>query len=60
MEGALPAKPDRSRRRRELFVFLFLAVLIWPVVAVGVVGGWGFGVWMYHIYAGPPGPPARH
>lgn len=49
----------RNSRREELFAFLVLAVLIWPVVAVGIVGGYGFSVWMYQIVAGPPGPP-RH
>jgi nitrate reductase NapE len=46
-------KPQRSR---ELFVFLLLAVLIWPFIAVGVVAGWGFVVWMYYLFTGPPGP----
>ena len=27
------------------------------IVAVGVVGGYGFLVWMYQIVYGPPGPP---
>src|SRR3712207_8359043 len=35
-------------RRREVFAFLLLSVLIWPVIAVGVVASWGFVVWMYH------------
>jgi nitrate reductase NapE len=46
----------RSKRRRELFTFLVLAFGIWPIVAVGVVGGYGFLVWMYQIVYGPPGP----
>jgi nitrate reductase NapE len=29
------------------------------VIAVGVVGGYGFSVWMYQIVVGPPGPPHR-
>ena len=45
-------------RRREIVAFAVLAVLIWPFVAVGVVGGYGFLVWMYQIVSGPPGPPA--
>ena len=44
-------------RREELFAFIVLAVLIWPVVAVGVVGGYGFIVWMSQLVFGPPGPP---
>ena len=43
-------------RKRELGLFLLLAVVIWPFIAVGVVAGWGFIVWMYQIFAGPPGP----
>lgn len=46
-----------ATRRRELFAFLVLAFGIWPVVAVGVVGGYGFLVWMWQIVFGPPGPP---
>ena len=45
-------------RRRELLTFLVLAFGIWPIVAVGVVGGYGFLVWMWQIVFGPPGPPA--
>ncbi|MFI5270409.1 MAG: nitrate reductase [Chloroflexota bacterium] len=46
-------------RTSELLVFIVLAILVWPVVAVGVVGGWGFAVWMYQQAYGPPGPPHR-
>ena len=42
-------------RREEITAFIILAVLIWPVVAVGIVGGYGFLVWMYQLIAGPPG-----
>lgn len=44
-------------RRGEQLVFALLAVVIWPVIAVVVVGGYGFLVWMYQLLAGPPGPP---
>ena len=48
----------RRRRRSELLTFFILAFGIWPIVAVGVVGGFGFLVWMWQIVFGPPGPPA--
>jgi nitrate reductase NapE len=48
-----------ASRRDELLVFLIIIALIWPVVTVGVVGGYGFAVWMYQMVAGPPGPPRR-
>lgn len=57
-QEALPsARPSRGARRRELLTFFILAFGIWPVVAVGVVGGFGFLVWMWQIVFGPPGPP---
>ncbi|MFB9791839.1 MULTISPECIES: periplasmic nitrate reductase, NapE protein [Shinella] len=53
-----PQRPG-SRRRRELITFFVLAFGIWPIVAVGVVGGYGFLVWMFQILYGPPGPPGH-
>jgi nitrate reductase NapE len=47
------------RRRFELLVFAILAILVWPVASVGVVGGWGLAVWMYQQVYGPPGPAAH-
>ncbi|WP_426533019.1 nitrate reductase [Bradyrhizobium sp. McL0615] len=44
-------------RRAELVVFAIIAAFIWPVVAVGVVGGYGFLVWASQMILGPPGPP---
>lgn len=48
--------PSPASRRKEMLTFLVLAFGIWPIVAVGVVGGYGFLIWMYQIVAGPPGP----
>lgn len=45
-------------RRAELSVFLILAVVIWPIISVALIGGYGFLVWMWQIVFGPPGPPA--
>ncbi|PSH62010.1 periplasmic nitrate reductase, NapE protein [Phyllobacterium brassicacearum] len=54
-----PDLPVPARRRVEIITFLVLAFGIWPVVAVGVVGGYGFLVWMLQIIFGPPGPPSH-
>jgi periplasmic nitrate reductase NapE len=54
-----PVRSSVPARRDELIVFLIIAALVWPVVPVGVVGGYGFVVWMYQVVAGPPGPPKR-
>lgn len=53
------AAADPAVRRREIAMFLFLSVLIWPFVAVAVVGGYGFLVWMTQLIMGPPGPPVH-
>ena len=44
-----PSRPD------ELRAFLFLTVVLAPVIAVALVGGYGFVVWMSHLIFGPPG-----
>jgi nitrate reductase NapE len=41
--------------RSEFFVFIVITALIWPILAVGVVGGYGFLVWMSQLVLGPPG-----
>lgn len=61
VDASSPADPrppvDRGTRRREIAMFLLLAVFIWPVLSVAVVGGYGFVVWMSQMILGPPGPP---
>jgi nitrate reductase NapE len=54
--GTWAQEPEQRRKLHEILVFLLLAVLIWPFIAVGVVAGWGFVVWMYFLFTGPPGP----
>ncbi len=56
-DASIDNPAPRNSRREEILAFLVLAVLIWPFVAVGTVGSYGFLVWMYQIVFGPPGPP---
>ena len=42
-------------KAQELRSFLFLSVVMAPVLAVIVVAGYGFLVWMFQLLAGPPG-----
>lgn len=51
------ALDDPARRKTELRSFLFLAVVLAPALAVAIVGGLGFSIWIYQMFAGPPGPP---
>ena len=41
-----------STRQEELRTFLFLTIVMAPVLAVIIVGGWGFLVWMYQLITG--------
>ncbi|MBJ7411049.1 MAG: periplasmic nitrate reductase, NapE protein [Phenylobacterium sp.] len=43
-----------AQKRREYLVFFLLTVVLFPVIAVGVVAGWGFVVWMWQVITGPP------
>ena len=42
-------------KRGERRVFIFIAVLLFPILSVIVVGGYGFAIWMLQLIFGPPG-----
>ena len=48
-------KNEKNEKRRELAVFVFLTLVLAPVLAVLFVSAYGFCVWMYQVIAGPPG-----
>jgi nitrate reductase NapE len=53
-DSTLP--PDSpSTKQEEWRSFLFFTVVMAPALAVAIVGGYGFIVWMYQLFAGPPG-----
>jgi nitrate reductase NapE len=41
-------------KRDEVRSFLFLTVVMAPVLAVIIVGGYGFLIWMTQLISGPP------
>ncbi len=45
-------------KRRELYLFLAVTLIVFPLLAVAIVGGYGFAVWVLQMIAGPPGPAA--
>lgn len=45
-----------STQAEEVKSFLFLTAVLAPLLAVLIVAGYGFLVWMYQLFAGPPGP----
>ena len=44
-----------NTRTEEFRSVMFLAFVMAPVLAVAVVAGYGFLVWMLQLVAGPPG-----
>lgn len=45
---------DRQKKR-DLYMFLFLTVVLAPALSVAIVGAIGFAIWMIQLFAGPPG-----
>lgn len=43
------------RKKRDLYMFLFLTVVLAPALSVAIVGAYGFTIWMVQLIAGPPG-----
>ncbi|HET7809966.1 MAG TPA: periplasmic nitrate reductase, NapE protein [Steroidobacteraceae bacterium] len=52
-----PTDATASTKREEIRAFAFLAFVLIPVLSVIFVAGYGFMVWIWQIFAGPPGPP---
>lgn len=41
-------------KKGEWRAFLFLTVLLAPLLAVVLVGGYGLSIWVFQMLAGPP------
>ncbi|MGB1237541.1 MAG: periplasmic nitrate reductase, NapE protein [Pseudomonadales bacterium] len=46
---------SNGSKKKELRAFLLLTVVLAPVIAVAIVGGYGFSVWISQLLIGPPG-----
>ena len=46
---------EQVDKKLEFRSFLLLAVVLGPVLAVAIVGGYGFVVWFSQMLLGPPG-----
>jgi periplasmic nitrate reductase NapE len=46
--------PSPATKAEERRAFVLVAVVLFPVLSVMVVGGYGFLVWMFQIINGPP------
>ena len=43
-----------QQQKRELNTFLFLTIFLAPILAVAIVGSYGFIVWISQMVFGPP------
>ena len=52
------AAPDDARaqytKNEELRSFLFLTVVMAPALTGMIIAGYGFLVWMFQVFSGPP------
>ncbi len=46
---------DDLQKKEEFRTWLFLTAVLAPALAVAIVSGYGFVVWMSQVIGGPPG-----
>ena len=46
---------EETSKREERNAFTALVIFLAPILAVAIVGGYGFAVWMSQLILGPPG-----
>ncbi|CAH0532234.1 hypothetical protein VST7929_00045 [Vibrio stylophorae] len=46
---------EKSTKCREWGTFLLITVVVIPILTVGLIGAYGFVVWMLQLIYGPPG-----
>ena len=45
---------ETRRKTEEWRAWVFLTVVLAPVLAVAIVGGFGLAVWIWQLFTGPP------
>jgi len=55
-DAPTPITPEQKQRKlEERRTWIFFTVFMAPILAVLIVSGWGFVVWMWQVFvAGPP------
>lgn len=52
--GSIRQMPEPQEKKSELKAFLFLTVVMAPVLAGVIIGTYGLMVWIYQMIMGPP------
>lgn len=51
----MDADTGQPSKKSELTLFLFITVVLFPILSVMIVGGYGFAVWISQmLFTGPP------
>ena len=51
MNQSVLEEHEESRQKQEAKLFLFLVIFLFPMLAVAIVGSYGFAVWMIDLIA---------
>ena len=54
-EAPMDTGRDSLRKTEEFRAGVFLTFVMAPLLAVLIVSGYGFMVWMFQLFVGPPG-----
>lgn len=46
-----------ASKKQERLAFLLLTAVVFPLIAVLIVAGYGFLVWIWQMFSGPPTGP---
>lgn len=55
MSSSNPPNGEQPTKVDEWKMFFFITVVLFPLLAIVSVGGYGFIVWMLQLIMGPPG-----
>lgn len=53
MDSSTENGPETTKKQ-EWRLFIFIIVFLFPIVAVALMGGYGFVVWISQLIMGPP------
>ncbi|WP_077066587.1 periplasmic nitrate reductase, NapE protein [Catenovulum maritimum] len=46
---------NSTTKKTEMNVFLFITVVLFPLLSILLVSGYGFSIWIYQLLFGPTG-----
>ena len=53
-DATTPQQEDQQTKQQERRLFLFIAIVLFPLLSVALVGGYGLIIWISQLIFGPP------